>query len=417
MATTLYPKRKHLTVIEKGANVYFRVQINKLKLGLKVNKTFSDYGQAVEFLEACLNKLASKHVKTMLEIESNEMKIISDFMQHPPLSEYLKEYVRTYINPKYEHLTTANDKDKYKLRQRDGLIKTLKRILDTEINHKDQNDWALNELVLTARTPTKLGDLKPSQITIDDANQLILALKRQGLKPISVSDYLSRMSVFWKKLKYMDRKLEDATNPFLNYDKDLINHGQKRFQKKAFRFTTEKLRAVAAVIKRNGNPEFKAIIHLMYKLGLRRQEAVLLEKNQISVSPRPHIYIESKNHERIVYLNERTLRLLKPFIKPSQERLFSYKVLGFDGSFVKPFRPHGIDQHSFRKDYISRMIEQIGVSNSILLSQLLGFATPRAIERLEATFPEAQALTQQQLLKQIGHKSSRITAEHYFSFK
>ena len=66
MATTLYPKRKHLTVIEKGANVYFRVQINKLKLGLKVNKTFSDYGQAVEFLEACLNKLASKHVKTML---------------------------------------------------------------------------------------------------------------------------------------------------------------------------------------------------------------------------------------------------------------------------------------------------------------------------------------------------------------
>jgi integrase len=417
MATTLYPKRKHLTVIEKGANVYFRVQINKLKLGLKVNKTFSDYGQAVEFLEACLNKLASKHVKTMLEIESNEMKIISDFMQHPPLSEYLKEYVRTYIYPKYEHLSPSNDKDKYKLRQRDGLIKTLERILDTEINHKDQNDWALNELVLTARTPTKLGDLKPSQITIDDANQLILALKRQGLKPISVSDYLSRMSVFWKKLKYMDKKLEDATNPFLHYDKDLINHGQKRFQKKAFRFTPEKLKAVAAVIKRNGNPEFKAIIHLMYKLGLRRQEAVLLEKNQLSETPRPYIYIESKNHERIVYLNERTLRLLKPFIKPNQERLFSYKVLGFDGSFVKPFRPHGIDQHSFRKDYISRMIEQIGVSNSILLSQLLGFATPRAIERLEATFPEAQALTQQQLLKQIGHKSSRITAEHYFSFK
>lgn len=417
MATTLYPKRKHLTVIEKGANVYFRVQINKLKLGLKVNKTFSDYGQAVEFLEACLNKLASKHVKTMLEIESNEMKIIAGFMQNPPLSEYLKEYVRTYINPKFEHLNPANDKDKYKLRQRDGLIKTLERILDTEINHKEENDWALNELVFTARTPIKLGDLKPSQITIDDANQLILTLKRQGLKPISVSDYLSRMSVFWKKLKYMDKKLEGATNPFLHYDKDLISHGQKRFQKKAFRFTPEKLKAVAAVIKQNGNPEFKAIIHLMYKLGLRRQEAVLLEKNQISETPRPHIYIESKNHERIVYLNDRTLRLLKPFIRPGQERLFSYKVLGFDGSFVKPFRPHGIDQHSFRKDYISRMIEQIGVSNSILLSQLLGFSTPRAIERLEATFPEAQAVSQQQLLKQIGHKNSRITAEHYFSFK
>lgn len=211
--------------------------------------------------------------------------------------------------------------------------------------------------------------------------------------------------------------MEGATNPFLNYDKNLISNGQKRFQKKAFRFTPEKLRAVARVIKTNGNPEFKAIIHLMYKLGLRRQEAILLEKSQISETPRPHIYIQSKNHERLVYLNERSLRLVKQFIKPKQERLFSYKVLGFDGSFVKPFKAHSIDQHSFRKDYISRMIELVGASNSILLSQLLGFSTPRAIERLQALFPEAPTLTQEQLLKRIGHKSSRITAEHYFSFK
>lgn len=417
MATAKHPKRKHLTVIEKGGNTYFRVQINKLKLGLKVNKTFTDYRQATEFLDACENKLATKHVKTMLEIESKEMKFISEYMQNPPLDEYLKEYINSYINPKYEHLNPAVEKDIYKLRQRDGLVNTLKRILATEINHKDKNDWALNELVFTARTPTKLGDLKPSDVTVDDANQLIRTLKKQGLKPLSVSDYLSRMSVFWKKLKHMDKKLEDLSNPFLNYDKDLINHGQKRFQKKAFRFSPEKLKAVATIVKRNGNPEFKAIIHLMYKLGLRRQEAILLEKNQISETPRPHIYIQSKNHERLVYLNERTLRLVKRFIKPNQERLFSYKVLGFDGSFVKPFKPHGIDQHSFRKDYISRMMELVGASNSILLSQLLGFSTPRAIERLQALFPEAPTLTQEQLLKRIGHKSSRITAEHYFSFK
>jgi integrase len=417
MVTTKHPKRKHLTVIEKGGKTYFRVQINKLKMGLKVNKTFTDYGQAVEFLDACENKLTTKHVKTMLEIEAKEMKLISDYLQNPPLFEYLKEYIRVYINPKYDQLEPTVEKDIYKLRQRDGLINTLNRILATEINHKDQNDWALNELVFTARTPTKLGNLKPKDITVDDAHQLILVLKKQGLKPISVSDYLSRMSVFWKKLKSFDKKLEGLPNPFLTYDKDLVNHGQKRFQKKPFRFTPDKLRAVATVIKRNGNPEFKAIIHLMYKLGLRRQEAILLEKNQISETPTPHIYIQSKNHERTVYLNDRALRLIKPFIKPNQERLFSYKVLGFDGSFVKPFKPHGIDQHSFRKDYISRLIEQIGLSNSILVSQLLGHKTPRAIERLEAIYPGAPALTQQQLLKQIGHSNSRITAEHYFSFK
>lgn len=417
MATRNTPKRKHLTVIEKGDKTYFRVQINKEKLGLKVNKTFTDYQQAIAFLDACENKLGSKHVKTLLKIESKEFKLIGEFMKSPPLTMYLKEYIQTYINPKYQHLNPALEKDRYKLRQRSGLINTLTRILDTEIQHKDENGWEINEQTFTARTPTKLGELKPKEITVDDANQLILALKRQGLKPISVSDYLSRMSVFWKKLKYMDKKLEGATNPFLNYDKNLISNGQKRFQKKAFRFTPEKLRAVARVIKTNGNPEFKAIIHLMYKLGLRRQEAILLEKSQISETPRPHIYIQSKNHERLVYLNERSLRLVKQFIKPKQERLFSYKVLGFDGSFVKPFKAHSIDQHSFRKDYISRMIELVGASNSILLSQLLGFSTPRAIERLQALFPEAPTLTQEQLLKRIGHKSSRITAEHYFSFK
>jgi integrase len=417
MAAANHPKRKHLTVIEKGDRTYFRVQINKLKMGLKVNKTFTDYDQAVQFLDACENKLATKHVKTLLELEDTQMKMVSDYFQNPPLVEYLKEYIRVYINPKYEHLDPAKEKDRYKLRQRDGLINTLKRILATEINHKDENDWTLNELIFTSRTSTKLGDLKPKEVTVDDANQLILALRRQGLKPISVSDYISRMSVFWKKLKYMDKKMEGAPNPFLGYDKDLISNGQKRFQKKPFRFTKEKLRVVAQVIKNNGNPEFKAIIHLMYKLGLRRQEAILLEKNQISEVPYPQIYIESKNHARTVRLNERTLRLVKAFIKPKQERLFSYKVLGFDGSFVKPLKPHGIDQHSFRKDYISRMIEQIGLSNSILLSELLGFTTPRAIERLEGTYPETAAMTQQQLLKQIGHKSSRITSEHYFSFK
>lgn len=417
MTEKTHPKRKHLTVIERGDKTYFRVQINKQKMGLTVNKTFTNYEQAAQFLDACENKLATKHVKTMLDVESKQMKRIASFMSNPPLSTYLKDYIQTYIDPKYAHLDLGTDKGIYKFRQRNGLVKTLQRILDTEINHKDNNDWALNEVIFTARTPTKLGSLKPTEITVDDANQLILALRKQGLKPISISDYLSRMSVFWKKLKYMDRKLEAITNPFLNYDKDLVNNGQKRFQKKAFRFSPDKLKAVASIIRRNGNPEFKAIIHLMYKLGLRRQEAILLEKNQIAATPTPHIYIESKNHERIVYLNERTMRLIKPFIKKNQERLFSYKVLGFDGSFVKPFKVHGIDQHSFRKDYISRMIEQIGMSNSILLSQLLGFTTPRAIERLQATFPEAPTLTQQQLLKQVGHKNSRITAEHYFSFK
>ena len=88
MATKNTPKRKHLTVIEKGEKTYFRVQINKEKLGLKVNKTFTDYEQAIAFLDACENKLGSKHVKTLIDIESREYKLIGEYMKSPPLNLY-----------------------------------------------------------------------------------------------------------------------------------------------------------------------------------------------------------------------------------------------------------------------------------------------------------------------------------------
>lgn len=63
------------------------------------------------------------------------------------------------------------------------------------------------------------------------------------------------------------------------------------------------------------------------------------------------------------------------------------------------------------------MIEKIGLSNSILLAQLIGYTTPRAVERMKGTIPEAHIVNQAELLKQVGHSSSRITAEHYYSAK
>ena len=56
MSSSAYPKRKHLTIIEKNGRTYFKVQFNKTKLGLKVNKTFSKYEDAIELIQACENK-------------------------------------------------------------------------------------------------------------------------------------------------------------------------------------------------------------------------------------------------------------------------------------------------------------------------------------------------------------------------
>lgn len=417
-----YPPMKNLYIVEQDGKVYFRVKMNKAKQGLKIDKTFTVYEEAVEFLNACKNKIGKKQVKTFLEVEDNVKQIISNYIKKPPISEYLKRYIELYIDNKYEKLDERIAKDKYKLRQKKSHISILNVCINTEFKHKTSNDnYELSELIFKDSEETTLGKLKPTEITTEDVNNLILAFRKQNLTPSTISTYLSKMSVFWRKLPSLDTTLADIKNPFLTYDKDLINNGNKRYRKKPFRFDKEKLKTVARII-RNHNPrdkskDFGNIIHLMYKLGLRRQEAILLEKSQIFDNP-PHIFIQSKDAERIVYLNDRQWRFVKSLIKPNQERLFKYEVLGFDGVFIKSFDDTGIDQHSFRKDYISRMVEKIGISNSILLSEVLGFTTPRAIEKLKGVFPEGSELsTQKELLSQIGHSSSRITAEFYYSRK
>lgn len=417
-----YPPVKNLYVVEQDGKTYFRVKINKAKQGLKVDKTFTVYEEAIELLNACKNKIGRKQVKTFLEVEDGIKQIISDYVKKPPIAEYLKRYIEIYIDEKYKKLDERKPADSYKLRQKESHISILNKCINTEFKHKTSNDnYQLSELIFKDSEETILAKLKPNEITSEDVNNLILSFRKQNLTPSTISTYISKMSVFWRKLPALDKSLADIGNPFLTYDKDLINNGNKRYRKKPFRFDIEKLKTVAKII-RNHNPrdkskDFGNIIHLMYKLGLRRQEAILLEKSQIYDKP-PHIFIQSKDTERIVYLNDRQWRFVKSLIKPDKERLFKYEVLGFDGVFVKSFKDTGIDQHSFRKDYISRMVEKIGISNSILLSEVLGFTTPRAIEKLKGVFPEGSDVsTQRELLNQIGHSSSRITAEFYYSRK
>ncbi len=415
-----YTKRKHLTIFTKNDKPYFRVQINKNKLGLRVDKTFSHYEQATEFLEACLNKISQKSVKTLLDIESREIQFIQSYLSEPPLAEYKKIYIKRYIEPKYkEYEDDKQQKNRLKLRQRDSFLSKLKIIMSTKFKHTIPNDWTLSKAIYKPKEEKTLAELKPKDVTIDDVNELVLVFKNQNLKPSTISDYISKMSVFWKKLGHIDEDLKPLVNqnPFLMFDKELISNGTKRFKKRTFRFTKEKLRQLVGVIRNNGNPEFRAIIHLMVKLGLRRSEAVLLEKSQFIETPVPHLYIQSKNTERIVYLNKGVMRFIKPFIKENEERLFKYKLLGFSGSFDKPLNKFGINQHSLRKHYVSTQVDLIGLNNSILLAQVLGLSTPRSIEKLKNTIaePQNQILNQNDLLNRIGHSNSRQTFEHYYS--
>lgn len=418
MTEATYPKQKHLTIIEKNGRTYFRVQYNKKKLGVRVNKTFTKYEEALELIQGCDNKYGKLTIKGLMDTENERYKKIEQWMSDPPIESYLNKYIERYVDPKYAHLNKNKPEDKYKLRQKQSTLGMLDICLNTVIDHEIETGYTISKLHFNQTEKKKIRELRPTELTGSDINSLIIKLKEKGMKPISISTYLSRASVFWKKLPTLNRDLANISNPWLIYDKDILTNGNKIFKKKPFRFNHQTLKQLAKTIK---GKNIRPVVHLMYKLGLRRQEAVLLTKEQFFEQPTPHLYIQSKNTERIVYLNERQARFIKSLIREDKSRLFEYEVLGFDGSYSKTMESAdlNIKQHDFRKDYISRMIEQVGISNSILLSQLLGHSTPRAIERMRDTFPEGKAnfKDQSEILKQIGHRNSRITAEHYFSLK
>lgn len=401
--------------MSKGGRDYFRVQINKTRQGLVVDKTFTTYEHAMTFLEACLNKLAQASVKDLLDKEARDRQIIQDYLQNPPIKAYLDLYINRYIEPKYSHLDPKKAEDKYKLRQKISLLSILNKVANTQFRHIIYTDFKLSSLFFQKEEETTLNDIKPRDLKPEDINNLIFRLKDQKIKNQTIKDYLTKFSVFWKKLPHLDKDLKGISNPFLEYDKDLLNTTDNQHIKKPFRFNLEDLKLIAKAIRKNRNPEFRAIIHLMYKLGLRRQEAILLKKEQIEFRQPAHILIYSKGKQRIVYLNERQINLIKPFYDKAEDRLFNYQVLGFDGSFQNYFEKTKINQHSFRKNYVSIMLEQIGISNSIILAQVLGLNSPRSIEKLKSIVPDKQHINQQFILNQIGHSNSKITAQHYYT--
>jgi hypothetical protein len=112
--------------------------------------------------------------------------------------------------------------------------------------------------------------------------------------------------------------------------------------------------------------------------------------------------------------------LLKSIPKrPNDDNIFTYTVLGFQGSFDKLMERLNLTTktHGLRKESISNFIEQIGIGNSLLIAEFLGFGVKTIEKSIEETKPMGQFNTQAEALKAFAHKSPVITQRHYFSLK
>lgn len=264
------------------------------------------------------------------------------------------------------------------------------------------------------------GEFKPSEISEIEINEFISALLKKGLRPLSVQRYLTHLSNVFKKVRYLNPDLKSLRNPCLDYDKDLLKDHGNLIEKKHFRLSEDDRKKLFEELEKYPNPEMKWIIELMLFTALRRSEVVLLKWSQIRENS---IYLThtKSGKPRTVYLIPQAKELLKAIPKrPKEDRIFTYTVLGFDGSLVKFMERIGIKtkSHGFRKESISNFIEEIGAGNSLLIATFLGLG----VKKVEETIEHEQALnpnlqTQSDILKSVGHKNSSVTQNHYFSLK
>ena len=109
------------------------------------------------------------------------------------------------------------------------------------------------------------------------------------------------------------------------------------------------------------------------------------------------------------------LKTLKP--RKSDGSLFTYTILGFDRVFrelVKTRNHLDVKFHDFRKTCISKILNKSN-DNTLLVANILGFASARKFNELHVKNRLLSTDTQYGAMRTFGHDNIEITHKHYMS--
>ena len=238
-----------------------------------------------------------------------------------------------------------------------------------------------------------------------------------NMKKISVSRELTFISRFFDKLKYIDPSFTDFPNPVKLHDKDLL---KDRIVKRVYRIDEETEKLLFKSFEEYSNPELGQIAVLSLLTSCRRSEIVYLEWNQIHDNYL-QLWHTKSGKPRKVYLTKEAQDLIKSIPKvKGQERLFSYTLAGFEGSFDKLKEKIGLKGkfrfRDFRRESISRFVERVG-NNGLILSEILGYESVRKLEELHiAPMQMPDVSNQYGIQNHVGHSTGQIT-KVYFNLK
>lgn len=409
--------------------LHYRVQIKRKRDNLHVDRLFEDFEEAREFYLANLSKTGQAKIKLLEEIKKETAaKFIADFLNNT-FEMFSETYIKEYIEPQYKHLDKNTASGKAKLRglsNTKSFFKTINSTLIQKVQPGEDLSDPMQRFALTGNSIVRFGELKPNEINTYILNEYI-KVRLQSVQPVTVERELQHISNLFRKLKFMDIRQKNIRLP--EFDKDLISDKIAQRKRKNFRIKSSDLDAINKAIEDYSNPELGWIVSLMLNTGGRRAEVCLLTWEDVNEESGEIRFFDTKNgKERTVYMSDEARKVIESVRannnKYADNRLFSYTVLGFDGSFTKIIKDlydkklisEKITSHRFRKECISRLVLK-AKGNYLLLAEILGVSNVENLEKKFSGVATDKPDTEKDILRQVGHSSSNITKQHYFSLK
>lgn len=424
------------TTKKEGVKVRYRVQIKQKDF--KEDRYFDDYIEAKEFLLTCKSKIGKDTIKFFRAERNKTFNFYKDIYEALPFRDIAEIYVVRYIRPKFSQWSGLKKEEltaegKFKLRQLTAEKSFFKTINQTRIrpykpdSYESTVDPNTGEVVQKNQALGKrrgdyvfFGDLKPQEIGLVEINEFAKTLLDGGMKANSVESYLTKISNVFRKLKYIDEGLANVPNPVLQIDKDLLNaykKNQPSNRNPRVLSKEEKEKMYGALLLRENQDLYFGILFMLYT-GLRRSEMVLLKRADCYENF-IHIYTNKSDRPRTVYLIPEAQAIVSQEVAKQhpEGRVFNFvSVASFASQFKKCMKKNELEHikpHMLRKTFITEMVKKLGFNNSLVLATILGNDVKHLEESIARLPIDRPINDQSDLLRQVGHRDSRITQQFY----
>jgi integrase len=396
---------------DKNKQIRFRVRISRKTL--KEDRLFDSIEEAKEFLALSKSTIGKEQIFNLTEKDRKRKKLIEDYFLSPPLTFYFDQYKQSY-------LFKQSVDTELKMRRYKNTVAFFKILLTTEV--ETHNDISLKGGVVGSFFPKDvkaLGSLKPTEVTEFEVASYIRTRRQAGIKPVSISRELTFLSTLFKKLPLLDTNLKGIKNPALNYDRDLLKPDDddtiSLHKKREYRISKDEEETLIKGLNSYRNPEMRQIVLLSLFTAMRRSEILTLTWDQIK-QDYIKLYITKSGRPRKVHLIKEARDLLDSIPKrEGTDKVFSYGIAGFEGSFAKFKNELGLKHlrfHDLRRESISRFVENFGGSSSLLVTEILGFQSISKFEELYVKGRSTTLKNEDDLREHVGHSSKQMTKRY-----